>query len=243
MHVLGADRLAPGERPARVVEPEDHARRRRPRGEPTPSPTAKHASLTSWATMRPSTSPGASPTHAVRRPSAAKNASVRSAATGAVPALRVSSTSGAPLERRQHVEAHGAAAGVERVQRAVGAQQRDAGRPAAAGPRGRRPHRSAATGPRPRPRPGRARRSRRAPPGPRSSWATASSPATATSRPSPPPAGAGGAGSSAGSRGYSYQPRPVLRPRRPAATMRALSGEGRQRGSPKLSSWKESETS
>ena len=36
--------------------------------------------------------------------------------------------------------------------------------------------------------------------------------------------------------GYSYQPRPVLRPCRPAATMRALSIEGRQRGSPKLSS-------
>ena len=46
--------------------------------------------------MRPSTSPGASPTHAVRRPSAAKSSSMRSAAGAAVPGPRVSSTSGEP---------------------------------------------------------------------------------------------------------------------------------------------------
>ena len=44
-------------------------------GEPTPSPTAKHASLTSWATIRPSTRPGASPTRSVAIPSVAKKRS------------------------------------------------------------------------------------------------------------------------------------------------------------------------
>ncbi|MCW2989485.1 MAG: 3-hydroxybutyryl-CoA dehydrogenase [Solirubrobacterales bacterium] len=59
--------------------------------------------------------------------------------------------------------------------------------------------------------------------------------------PEPPPA-TGGASASSGRCGtpsaYSYQPRPLLRPSQPAATIRALSGEGRQRGSPKPSSWK-----
>ena len=64
-------------------------------------------------------------THTVRRPSAAKSSSTRSAAGGAVPGPRVSSTSGEPLERGQHVEADRAAAAVEGVQRAVRAQQRD----------------------------------------------------------------------------------------------------------------------
>ena len=61
--------------------------------EPTPSPSAKHASLTSWATIRPPTSPGPSPTHSARRPSVAKNASAAAATAGAVAGPRVSSTS------------------------------------------------------------------------------------------------------------------------------------------------------
>src|SRR3954470_15665109 len=65
-------------------------------GVPTSSVTAKHASLKSWHTMRPRTSPGASPTHATCRPRLVKNASARSAATPVVVALRVSSTRVAP---------------------------------------------------------------------------------------------------------------------------------------------------
>src|SRR3954466_12157122 len=49
-------------------------------GVPTPSATAKAASLTSWQTMRPRTSPGASSTHSAWRPSRAKNPSGASAA-------------------------------------------------------------------------------------------------------------------------------------------------------------------
>ena len=59
----------------------------------TPSPRAKQASLTSWATIRPPTSPGPSPTHSARRPSVAKKASSAAAAAGAVVGVRVSSTS------------------------------------------------------------------------------------------------------------------------------------------------------
>ena len=60
--------------------------------EPTPSPSAKHASLTSWATIRPSTSPGASPTRSACRPSVAKKRSAAASGRGVVgPA--VSSTS------------------------------------------------------------------------------------------------------------------------------------------------------
>ena len=94
--MLGADRLAPGERPARVVEAEDHAdvdvlaradaladgeaRLVDELGHDAPEHEAR-------ARRRPTR---------VRRPSAAKSASTRSAASGAVPGPRVSSTSGAP---------------------------------------------------------------------------------------------------------------------------------------------------
>ena len=60
---------------------------------PTPSPSAKHASLTSWQTIRPSTRPGASPTHSTWRPSEAKKPSAARAAASEVVGLRVSSTS------------------------------------------------------------------------------------------------------------------------------------------------------
>ena len=60
---------------------------------PTPSPSANAASLTTWQTIRPSTSPGASPTHAVCLPSVAKNCSVARAAELALSGPRVSSTS------------------------------------------------------------------------------------------------------------------------------------------------------
>ena len=48
--------------------------------EPTPSPMANAASFTSWQTIRPSTSPGASSTHSVGKPSRAKNSSAAVAA-------------------------------------------------------------------------------------------------------------------------------------------------------------------
>ena len=44
---------------------------------PTPSPSANADSLITWQTIRPSTSPGASPTHATCLPSAAKKRSAR----------------------------------------------------------------------------------------------------------------------------------------------------------------------
>ncbi len=54
-----------------------------------PSPSANAASLTTWQTIRPSTSPGASPTHAVCLPSVAKNRSAAAAAeVGAVGSAR-----------------------------------------------------------------------------------------------------------------------------------------------------------
>ena len=70
-----------------------------------------------------------------------------------------------------------------------------------------------------------------------SSTATGSSPAMTTS-PSPPP-GSGAVSSSRGTgrpSGYAYQPRPDLRPRWPASTLRRCSGDGRHRGSWKLCS-------
>ena len=56
-----------------------------------------------------------------------------------------------------------------------------------------------------------------------------------TMRPAPP-AGARASGSfgRCGPSSYEYQPRPVLRPRLPAATICAWSMLGFQRGSPKL---------
>ena len=62
------------------------------RASPTPSPSAKADSLITWHTIRPSTSPGASPTHATCLPSAAKKRSARAAATGEELSPRVSST-------------------------------------------------------------------------------------------------------------------------------------------------------
>ena len=75
-----------------MAQPEHHARvdvlraRRRLRRART-----RH-SLITWQTIRPSTSPGASPTHATCLPSAAKKRSARAAATGEELSLRVSST-------------------------------------------------------------------------------------------------------------------------------------------------------
>ena len=62
---------------------------------PAPSPSAKHASFTSIARIRPLTSPGASPTHSAPRPSVAKKRSAAAAAAGDVEGPRVSSA-GAP---------------------------------------------------------------------------------------------------------------------------------------------------
>ena len=146
-HVLGADRLAPGERAARMVEPEHHpvvdvlAACRRPRS------TAKHASLTSWQTIRPSTSPGASPDP---RACAAERGEERLGALGghAPPSRgpRVSSTSARAVERRQDVEADRAAA----ARRARAASRRRTAarpaRPAAAGPSGSAPQSSSSHG-------------------------------------------------------------------------------------------------
>jgi hypothetical protein len=75
-----------------MAEPEDH-----PgvdvAGMPTPSPTANAASLTSWATIRPSTRPGASPTRSVTMPSVAKNRSAAATVAGAVVGPTVTSAS------------------------------------------------------------------------------------------------------------------------------------------------------
>jgi len=60
---------------------------------PTPSPSAKAASFTSWQAMRPSTSPGASPTHSTCLPSTEKKCSARAMTVGEESAPRVSSTS------------------------------------------------------------------------------------------------------------------------------------------------------
>ena len=240
--VLGADRLAPRERAARMVEAEHHpdvdvlaradaladgeARLVDELGHDAPEHEARRVAAT----------------HTVRRPSAAKSSSTRSAAGGAVPGPRVSSTSGEPSSGGSTWKPTAPPPPSRRVQRAVRAQQRDGPalqrRALGIGAAVDQQPRDLALGlvlvarvEAGRARPARAAPGRRRP-----------RPRRPRAGPSPPP-GAGGAGSSARSRGYSYQPRPLLRPRRPAATIRALSGEGRQRGSPKLSSWKESETS
>ena len=75
-----------------MAETEDHARVD-VRGAPTPSPSANVDSLITWLTILPSTSPGASPTHATCLPSAPKKRSARAAASGEEDSLRVSSTS------------------------------------------------------------------------------------------------------------------------------------------------------
>jgi hypothetical protein len=169
----------------------------------------------------------------------AKTPRLRSAATRRGAGPRVSSTSGELPSGGQDVEADGAAAAVEGVQRAVGAQQRD--RAALQ----RRPSGRRRVDQQPRDLAVASSWSRASKPAARGERAQlvgdVSSPATTTSARRPPPGAAGGV---LGALARVLVPAaPALAPRRPAATMRALSGEGRQRGSPKLSSWKESETS
>ena len=66
----------------------------------------------------------------------------------------------------------------------------------------------------------------------RSSSASAGQPAITTSAVAAGLGRVGSSGRCSPSSGYSYQPRPVLRPWSPEATLRAASIEGRQRGSP-----------
>ena len=97
---------------------------------PTPSPSAKHASLTSWQTIRPSTSPGASPTHSTWRPSEREERLGR--ARGGVGGGRAARQLDEPAERGGGEEAGRRALGVELGERRLVAQDRPAGRPAAA---------------------------------------------------------------------------------------------------------------
>ena len=91
---------------------------------PTPSPSANADSLISWQTIRPSTRPGASPTHAVCLPSVAKKRSAASRGRrGGVGTAGQLDQRGS-IERRQRVEADRGAARVERGQRAGGAADR-----------------------------------------------------------------------------------------------------------------------
>ena len=128
--MVEADLVRPGENPARVVEPVDHARRRCPRRCPRPRRGRTRASLMTWQTIRPSTSPGASPTHTVCLPRVAKK---RSAALrrrfGACPGRGSARPAGSDRQRRQGVEADGGAARVERRQRAAAARRSPAGPP------------------------------------------------------------------------------------------------------------------
>ena len=194
-------------------------------GEPTPSPSAKHASLTSWATIRPSTSPGASPTHSTWRPIDAKNASAARAAASEVVGLRVSSTrppSGAAAKKPAALPSGSSSASgpsstqdhlrpaLERrvvlvVAAAVDDQRGDA--VALHLPAGRLGGLAQLVG-------------QRRPAADHHEAVAAAS------------GGSGSGGRCSPSSGYSYQPRPVLRPWSPDATLRAASIEGRQRGSP-----------
>ena len=239
-HVVEADRVAPLERAARVVEAEDHARRRCPPALPTPSPSANAASLTSWQTIRPSTSPGASPTHSVclperRRRSARRRAAAAVEVAGAARQLDEPSR----LERRQRVEAdRGAAAG--RARPASPPRTADAcGPPCSGGSSSARAAvedqvRDLAVGllgrrARPSPPPRRARAAR----------AASASVAGDRRRGRSPPPGGGGSGSAArcGPVGVVVAAAAGLAAvrarRRPCGR---ASGDGRQRGSPKLSS-------
>ena len=192
--------------------------------------------------MRPSTRPGASPTHAVRRPRAAKKASTRSAASGAVPCPRVSSTSVAASSGGRAWKPT-APPPASSACSDPAAHSRATGPPCNGGPSGSAPASTSSHGTSPS----------------ASSWSRASKPACAararaalraTTSASTPrhhePALAAARGRPAR---VPRRPRAGTRtsrarscgPGRPAATIRALSGDGRQRGSPKLSSWKESD--
>src|SRR3954468_9524304 len=208
---------------------------------PTPSPIAKAHSLTTWATMRPSTRPGASSTHAVRRPKDVKNSSARRSATSAVAGGRVSSTmpiGGSAWKPTAEPPWSKAASAPSATRIARGAPCRT-GESSSPGPHSTMRCGTASSG----------ISSSTAQP----AWAASTRSSSAigrkplmTTRRSPPPPGSPSSGSCGrcGSPSlYVYQPRPVLRPSRPAATICALSGDGRQRGSPKLSSWNDWATS
>ena len=100
------------------------SRRRRPRRCPRPRPRANAASLITWQTIRPSTSPGASATHAVCLPSVAKKRSAAVAADSARVGTSRQLDEARLRERRERVEADRAAARIEHRQRAGGAADR-----------------------------------------------------------------------------------------------------------------------
>ena len=139
--------------------------------------------------MRPSTSPGASPTHAVVQAERGEERldALGGERRGAGAARELDQR--APAERRQRVEADRGAAAVERVQRSHRRTAARRGAPCSGGPSGSAP--ASIEQPRDvarRPRPGRARRSRPAPPARAARWATAARRRSTTSRSSPPPA-------------------------------------------------------
>ena len=237
--MLEADRVGPRQRAARVVEPERQAGVDVGGAADALADARTPHSLTSWQTIRPSTRPGrvADPDD-VCSPSEAKKRSARSRGRRrSCRRPRVSSTS-ARLSGGSAWKPTARAAAVERVQRALGAQQRLRRRPAAAARRRSAPQSRMRTGTSPSASSGGARPS---PPRPRARAARRRRGRCAGDRRRGrrrrrPSGGSGRPGGAAGRRAYAYQPRPALRPWRPAATIRALSGDGRQRGSPKHSS-------
>ena len=203
-------------------------------GAPTPSPSAKHASLTSWQTIRPSTSPGASPTHSTWRPSEREER--LGGARGGVGRRRAARQLDEPAERGGGEEAGRGALRVELGERRLVAQQHLRAALQRRSPSSRPPQSTISAGTSSplgvlgvRDAPARASRRVRQLVGERgaardhdeSPVAAARLRRRRVVRPVRP------------SSGYSYQPRPVLRPRLPEATLRAASIDGRQRGSPK----------